>query len=341
MRPATWVQNSRPSASESASTKTKSASEARSNSRMPRRPRAITHISFDRWLGGVTERGACFGDGDVVDARDHGVRQLRGSDKRVEDRFGKAHAGCLNTHHLAAIPAAQFAGAGGRRGCDGRSSGDFVDKLRSANELFGEIGAVFKQIEDLSAQLRIGIQAVQPGGIPGKALQKMLERFEAALQFGFGERCRRGAEHAAPARARCCCWGGRPPPRWRWRRPRDRKSRVLVAGEAGFDPAASQPSRLRRASAVPIIRERPVAKAGCGSGDRRRFASGVPIGGETDTRTPGVRIRRRRGGLYPASAPAPAWCRRGAPRDRRRRRGAASTAPEIRYRGCRRAPVSH
>ena len=49
---------------------------------------------------------------------------------------------------------------------------------------------MFEQIEDVSAQLRIGIQAVQPGRVPGKPLEKMLKRLEAALQLGLGERCR-------------------------------------------------------------------------------------------------------------------------------------------------------
>ncbi len=222
------------------------------------------------------------------------------------------------------------------------AASDFIEQFGRANQFFGEIRAVFEQVEHVSAQVGIGVQTVQSSGVPGKAFQKMLEGFEAAVQLGLSE-CGREMGSALFQRAHDVAG---------WRRPAvppESGAGVdhaivnlahLFADEAGFDPAASQPSRRRRASAVPAIRARPVAEAGCGFGDRRQFASDVPVGGETDRRMPGARIRRRRGGLYPASARAPAWCRRGAPRDRRRRRAAASTAPEIRCRGCRRAPVS-
>ena len=90
-----------------------------------------------------------------------------------------------------------------------RSGGDIVKKFGRANEFFGEIRAVLEQIEDLSAQLRIGVQAVQADGIPGKAFEKMLKGLEAAVQLGSRRALSPGAERAAPARARCCC-SGRP-----------------------------------------------------------------------------------------------------------------------------------
>ena len=114
-------------------------------------------------------RGARLGDRDIVDSRDHGVGQLRRLGQRIEDGLGQADARRLDTHHFAAVPTAQFAGGGGRRGCICRAArADLVEQLRRANQFFGEIRAVLEQIEDVSAQLRIGVQAIQMQRSPPK-----------------------------------------------------------------------------------------------------------------------------------------------------------------------------
>src|SRR5581483_6449345 len=102
-----------------------------------------------------------------------------------------ADAFCFDPQNRAAEPTAQLGGVVGRRPIlyqRNRHAAQLFNVLRAADELFGEVGAVLKQVQSCRDYFWRGVEALQSSGVLGEPLQKILERAVAALEIGARDR---------------------------------------------------------------------------------------------------------------------------------------------------------
>ena len=203
-RSATRVQKIISEASESGSTNTRSASEPRSNSRMPSRPSAIDPHLIPGPVAGVfgRVRRAHIRDGDLVSARDGGVGQPRSAVQRFENRMRPADALGFNPQNRPPEPAAQLGGVVRRRLVLDQWNGNarqLVHRFRPADQIFGEVRAVLEQIQGRGRQFRLGIETLQARGIVATGVPENIRRGHTRDGDRHGRSRPPGRARAAPA----------------------------------------------------------------------------------------------------------------------------------------------
>src|SRR5579863_306210 len=100
--------------------------------------------------------------------------------ERIENRPPQIHALALDAEHLPHIEAAESIGFRRRFGLkleiDGAAgSGYVIEELGMADELIGEVLAVFEHVDGTTSQTRIRIEPCQPFGVEDHLFQKVLE----------------------------------------------------------------------------------------------------------------------------------------------------------------------